>query len=128
MHHLKPRGVQRPEMMVHADRFHGLAQTGEIPLDAQRSHMPNVTERERLGEPLEGPAVPGYSPGRAVADAPAEEESLESGLEAGFGVSICFLGLFWRSKIAASRDLIGLERETGLEPATLCLGSRCSTN
>ena len=25
-------------------------------------------------------------------------------------------------------NLEGLERETGLEPATLCLGSKCSTN
>ncbi len=46
-------------MMVHADRLHGLAQTGEIALDAQRSHIPKVTEPERLGKLLKGPGVPG---------------------------------------------------------------------
>ena len=61
---------------MHADRLHSLAQTGGIALDAQRSRIPKVIELERLGQPLEGPGVPGYGTGRAVADAPAEKKGL----------------------------------------------------
>ena len=42
------------------------------------------------------------------------------------GVSICFPGRSGRRQIAGSLDFLGLERERGFEPPTLCLGSRGS--
>jgi hypothetical protein len=57
-----------------------------------------VAKPERRGEPLEGPGVPGYDTGRAVADTPAEKKSLQGGVKVRFGVSICFLRLLGKAK------------------------------
>jgi hypothetical protein len=115
-------------MMMDTDRLHRLAQTSEIALNAQGRRILKLMETKRPAESREGPGGPVYTTARTVVNASAEEKRLEGDLETGFGVSICFFGQFWRGIIAGSLDFIGLERETGLEPATLCLGSRCSTN
>src|SRR5690349_22878575 len=86
-----------------------------------------VVHAERACTPTQHASVPLDGAGRAVADPSAQEKGLQRSFEASSGVTLCFFGGFWRAKIAGSPDFLGLEREMGFEPTTLCLGSRCST-
>ena len=106
------RTLRRDSSRNHANRLHRLAQAGEVPLDIQGSHILKVLDPQRRAEPLEGPGVPVYRAGRAVADASAKE------------VSICFLGLFWRGRIVKTLDDIGLVETRGFELLTPCVQIR----
>ncbi len=113
--------------MVHADRLHRLMQTSEVALDTLGYNIAEIADAKRPGpgEPLKGPSIAPYRTGRAVADAPAEERRLQGCLKPRLGVSICFLGVLWRGKIAKTIDGIGLVETRGFEPLTPCVQSRC---
>ena len=92
---------------------------------ATRPANAEPAERRYAGTPPQQVSVAVHGPGGTVADAAGSVERTLELLKADRGVSICFFR--GRARIAGSVGIIELERETGLEPATLCLGNKRAT-